>query len=226
MFSAIRAAADQHRSTIIRITLVAAILSTALVPLQESGIAGIALSVGLSVLIQATYGSFIYALVCVPGKDKTPGGLWPVVQPVLTTVIWVMLLVTVCILATAILIVPPLIIVTLWAVAVPVAVVEKTTVFASLARSRELVRGNGWRVFAFVLLLTLLGVTLILIAGLLALPFGTGIVGLIAGNFILICVAFPLLFLGPAALYNQLAGLDAPPVRPEAEPDPETVPPA
>jgi len=222
VFSAIRVAAEQNRSMLIRMTLAAAILSTALVPLQEGGIAGIAVSVGLSVLLQATYGSFVYALICVPREAKPDGQLWPVVQPVLNTVIWVMLLVAVCTLATIILIVPPLIIVTIWSVAVPVAVVEKTAVFESLGRSRELVRGNGWRVFGFVLLITLVTVTAILFGGLLAYPFGTGIVGLIVGNFILICLAFPILFVGPAALYNQLVELNSPPKAPDTEPETES----
>ncbi|MGB0120578.1 MAG: hypothetical protein WBP55_06470 [Solirubrobacterales bacterium] len=216
VFAAMRSAADQNRTTIIRMTLVAAALSTILVPLQESGIAGIAISVGLSVLIQATYGSFIYTLICVPGEQKRPGELWPNVQQVLNTVIWIMLFVAVCALATIVLIVPPLILVTIWSVAVPAAVVEKTAVFESLGRSRELVRGNGWRVFGFVVLMTLLTFAVILVGGILALPFGTGLAGLVAGNFILICVAFPVLFLGPAALYNQLAELNSAPTTPES----------
>jgi hypothetical protein len=45
------------------------------------------------------------------------------------------------------LIVPGLILLTIWAVIAPVIVVEKSPVMAAFSRSRELVRGNGWQVF-------------------------------------------------------------------------------
>jgi hypothetical protein len=45
------------------------------------------------------------------------------------------------------LIVPGLILLTIWAVIAPVIVIEKSRVMASFGRSRELVRGNGWQVF-------------------------------------------------------------------------------
>lgn len=48
------------------------------------------------------------------------------------------------------LIVPGLILLTIWAVAAPVLVIEQAGVFASLGRSRELVRGNGWQVFGVI----------------------------------------------------------------------------
>jgi len=54
------------------------------------------------------------------------------------------------------LIVPGLYLVTIWAVVLPVAVVERPGVFDAFGRSRGLVRGNGWKVFGVVLLLTLL----------------------------------------------------------------------
>ena len=48
------------------------------------------------------------------------------------------------------LIVPGLILMTIWSVAAPVLVLERAGVFASLGRSRELVRGNGWQVFGVI----------------------------------------------------------------------------
>jgi hypothetical protein len=49
------------------------------------------------------------------------------------------------------LIVPGLWLMTIWAVAAPVVVLEGQGVFASLGRSRELVRGHGWTVFGLIL---------------------------------------------------------------------------
>jgi hypothetical protein len=50
-------------------------------------------------------------------------------------------------------IVPGLILLTIWSVAAPVVVLERPGVFASLGRSRELVRGNGWQVFGVIFVL-------------------------------------------------------------------------
>lgn len=66
------------------------------------------------------------------------------------------------------LVVPGLYLVTIWAVAAPVIVVERRGVFDALGRSRQLVRGNGWPVLG-VLVVTLLitavvGISLALLA--------------------------------------------------------------
>jgi hypothetical protein len=50
------------------------------------------------------------------------------------------------------LIVPGLILITIWAVVAPSIVVEDKGVFEAFGRSRELVRGNGWRVFGTIVL--------------------------------------------------------------------------
>jgi hypothetical protein len=58
------------------------------------------------------------------------------------------------------LVVPGLILVTIWAVVAPSIVVEDRGVGEAFGRSRELVRGNGWNVF-FTILLTLLIVVVV-----------------------------------------------------------------
>ena len=59
------------------------------------------------------------------------------------------------VLGLVLLIVPGLILMTLWVLVIPVVVLERTTAGAAFGRSRELVRGNGWNVFG-VIVLTLL----------------------------------------------------------------------
>ena len=54
------------------------------------------------------------------------------------------------------LIVPGLFLMTIWAVIAPVIVLEKRPPFGAFGRSRELVRGHGWTVFAIVLITGLL----------------------------------------------------------------------
>ena len=62
------------------------------------------------------------------------------------------------------LIVPGLYLITIWAVIIPVIVLEQSGVMASFGRSHELVRGRGWHVFGTLVLawLILLAVNLIL----------------------------------------------------------------
>jgi hypothetical protein len=70
------------------------------------------------------------------------------------------------------LIVPGLYLLTIWAVIVPVVVLEGADTFAALGRSRQLVRGHGWQVFGTLVLvfvvLLVVGVVIALI--LVALP--------------------------------------------------------
>jgi hypothetical protein len=49
------------------------------------------------------------------------------------------------------LIVPGLILLTIWAVIAPAIVIERRDVFAAFGRSRQLVRGNGWPVFGVII---------------------------------------------------------------------------
>jgi uncharacterized membrane protein len=54
------------------------------------------------------------------------------------------------------LIVPGLILMTIWAVLLPVVVAERQDVFDAFGRSQDLVRGNGWKVFGIAVLLGLI----------------------------------------------------------------------
>jgi hypothetical protein len=53
------------------------------------------------------------------------------------------------------LIIPGLILLVMWAVVAPVTVLERPGVFSAFGRSRGLVRGNGWNVFAVIVLVFL-----------------------------------------------------------------------
>jgi hypothetical protein len=54
------------------------------------------------------------------------------------------------------LIVPGLFLLTIWAVIAPVIVIERTGAIEAFGRSRELVKGNGWKVFGVIVVLFLL----------------------------------------------------------------------
>lgn len=53
------------------------------------------------------------------------------------------------------LIIPGLVLLTIWAVVIPVIVIERAGVLESFGRSRELVRGSGWQVFGVIVVLLL-----------------------------------------------------------------------
>ena len=86
------------------------------------------------------------------------------------------------------LIVPGLYLITIWAVIVPVIVLEQSGVMASFGRSQQLVRGRGWHVFGTLVLVLMILLAVNLILGLIfsALPhvLGRGLSSIISGTLI------------------------------------------
>ncbi len=138
-------------------------------------------------------------------RDATPGQLLRAVTPVIGQLILVGLVAAVgVVIGFLFLIVPGLILLTIWSVAAPVVVLESPGVFAALRRSRELVRGNGWRVFAVVLLLYVLvgAVSRIIEAAAESAGSGAGIVAAV----VLGVLTAPLSALAASVLYFELGG--------------------
>jgi lysylphosphatidylglycerol synthetase-like protein (DUF2156 family) len=85
-------------------------------------------------------------------------------------------------------IVPGLYLITIWAVIVPVIVLEQSGVMASFGRSHQLVRGRGWHVFGTLVLAWLILLAVNLILGLIfaALPnaLGRGLSSIISGTIV------------------------------------------
>jgi hypothetical protein len=86
------------------------------------------------------------------------------------------------------LIVPGLYLITIWAVIVPVIVLEQSGAMASFGRSQQLVRGRGWHVFGTLVLVYIILLAVSLILGLIfsALPdvLGRGLSSVISGTLI------------------------------------------
>jgi hypothetical protein len=90
-------------------------------------------------------------------RDQTVGGLFSSASPFIGPLVGAGILAGLGIaVGFVLLIVPGLFLITIWAVIVPVIVIERTGVMASFGRSRELVRGNGWQVFGVIVVLFLL----------------------------------------------------------------------
>jgi hypothetical protein len=73
-------------------------------------------------------------------------------------------------------IVPGLILITIWAVLIPVIVIEGSGVFAAFGRSQRLVRGHGWHVFGTLVLVFIILIVVKIVLGLIffALPVLVG----------------------------------------------------
>jgi hypothetical protein len=102
-------------------------------------------------------------------------------------------------------IVPGLFLITIWAVIVPVIVIERSGALASFGRSRELVRGRGWHVFGTIVLvyviLIVVGLVLALIFSALPHVLGSGLSQIIAGTLVA-----PFLALVVTLVYYRLSG--------------------
>jgi hypothetical protein len=116
------------------------------------------------------------------------------------------------------LVVPGLILITIWAVVAPSIVVENKGVIEAFGRSRELVRGNGWSVFGAILIAFLILIALYIVAA----AIGTAIAddgGMVVAGVIANVVAAPVTALVASILFFDLGGgAEAPtgPVAPEA----------
>jgi hypothetical protein len=136
-------------------------------------------------------------------RDSSAGQLLRAVVPVLGRLILVGLVASIAIvIGFALIIVPGLILVTLWSVFVPVIVLERPPGLGSLGRSRELVRGNGWQVFGVLFVLYVLVNVVIWIADGAADSASTA-AGIVV-HVVLGVLAAPLGALAAAVLYFDL----------------------
>ena len=90
--------------------------------------------------------------------------------------------------ATLLFVIPGFIVLTMLWVAIPVAVLERPGVVASLSRSMELTKGYRWRIFGLIIILYIMaliaGVGLALLLGVIAAGAGLGLLlGVIAAGF-------------------------------------------
>jgi hypothetical protein len=93
-------------------------------------------------------------------------------------------------------IVPGLWLITIWAVIIPVIVIERSGALASFGRSRQLVRGHGWHVFGTLVLVFIILIVVDLVLGIIfvALPIvlrsglGTVISGTLVAPFLAVIV--------------------------------------
>jgi hypothetical protein len=105
------------------------------------------------------------------------------------------------------LIVPGLWLITIWALIIPVIVIERSGALEAFGRSRQLVRGHGWHVFGTLVLVFVIMIVVNIVVGIIfvALPFAwrTGLSTIITGTLIA-----PFLALVVTLVYYRLVGSD------------------
>jgi hypothetical protein len=138
-------------------------------------------------------------------RDASPGQLLRAATPVMGQLILVGIVAGIgIVIGFVLIIIPGLILLTVWSLVAPVVVLENPGVFAALRRSRELVRGNGWQVFGVIVVLYLLVGVLSFIIEAAAASAGSGI-GIVARVVVGVLTA-PLTALAASVLYFQLRG--------------------
>src|SRR3954465_2341518 len=136
-------------------------------------------------------------------RDYSTGELFRSVTPVLLPLLGLAIVAGIGIaIGFILLIVPGLILLTIWAVAAPVMVIEHPGVFAALGRSRDLVRGYGWPVFGTIVLAALIDLAVNIVASIVAAPLSDG--GAAVVNWIAATLTAPLFALTSATPYFPL----------------------
>jgi hypothetical protein len=142
-------------------------------------------------------------------RDSSLGELFSSVTPVFVPVIVVSILFGMGVaIGLVLLIIPGLILLTIWAVAIPVTVIERPGILRAFGRSRELVKGNGWQVFGTILLVWLISIVIGAIGGLIADAIG-GVIGALVVAIVSALIA-PVIALASALIYFALVGAKEP----------------
>jgi hypothetical protein len=109
------------------------------------------------------------------------------------------------------LIIPGLILITIWAVVAPVVVIERRSPIQALGRSRELVRGNGLRVFGVIVVALILQAVAGQVIGAIFGAIDDGVVGAALSTLISSALVAPITGIAAALLYLELRRLRAEP---------------
>jgi hypothetical protein len=106
------------------------------------------------------------------------------------------------------LIVPGLILLTIWSVVIPAVMIENTGVFRAFGRSQELVRGNGWNVFVVILVTVALIIVAGLVTGLALTPIDPEWVESLIVNVVANTIVAPFVAVAWTLMYFRLRALE------------------
>lgn len=138
-------------------------------------------------------------------RDSSVGELVDATWPVVLPLIGAGLLSGIGIgIGMLLLLVPGLILLTIWAVIAPVIVVEHSGVIAAFGRSRELVRGNGWQVFGVILTVFIITAVIGVVLGVIGAAISGGVGMRIVASLIGSTITAPIGALAAATIYFGL----------------------
>ena len=144
-------------------------------------------------------------------RDSSVGELFGFAAPVLLPLIGAGILYGIAVgIGLVLLIAPGLFLLTIWAVIAPVIVVERSGVFASFGRSRELVRGNGWHVFWVIAVGFLISFAGAIVFGGIAAAVSNGPIVRIVFSALASTITAPIAALIAGVLYYRLLAIGGP----------------
>jgi hypothetical protein len=139
-------------------------------------------------------------------RDLTVGDLFSAAAPAIGgLIIWGILSGIAIGIGFILLIVPGLILMTIWSVGAPAIVVEGISPLDAFGRSYELVRGQAWTVFGVLVCVFLIMLVAFLVAALIGAAIG-GVAGAIIVGIIVLALFMPVSALVASTLYFELAG--------------------
>ena len=146
-------------------------------------------------------------------RDHDVGSLFGAASPFIGRLIGAGILAGIAItIGLILLIAPGLYLLTIWAVIVPMIVLERAGVFDSFGRSHELVKGFGWPVLGVLVCLFVIQLVLGLIVHAILYGILSNFVGYLLGDLIVRVLFAPLSALAAAVLYFELKRLRGEPV--------------
>jgi hypothetical protein len=120
-------------------------------------------------------------------------------------------------------VIPGLFLMTIWAVIAPVIVLERVGVLDAFGRSRELVKGDGWRVFGVIISVAIIVFVVRAILAAIAIGIDDSLVARIIFDWIGSSLTAPIAAIVAAVIYFHLKGVKEGSAPAPVEPGPATV---